>query len=76
MRVNNLSDSDPFPFPHFDAGILANKLGLTWRTKEGTHKANYFGSITQVGARGRPTLHSQGTRPCEGRAGRMMAHDT
>lgn len=29
-------------------GILANKLGLTWRTKEGTHKANYFGSITQV----------------------------
>jgi myo-inositol-1-phosphate synthase len=27
------------------AGALANKLGLTWETKEGTHKANYWGSV-------------------------------
>jgi hypothetical protein len=40
------------------AGILANKLGLTWRTKEGTHKANYFGSITQV-----PYYYYTHTRP-------------
>lgn len=30
------------------AGILANKLGLSWNTKEGTQKANYYGSITQA----------------------------
>jgi len=30
------------------AGIIANKMGMTWRTKEGTHKANYFGSLTQA----------------------------
>ena len=30
------------------AGILANKLGLSWRTKEGTQAANYFGSVTQA----------------------------
>lgn len=30
------------------AAILANKLGLTWNTKEGCHKANYYGSITQA----------------------------
>ncbi|EPY28510.1 myo-inositol-1-phosphate synthase [Strigomonas culicis] len=29
------------------AGILANKLGVSWRTKRGVKKANYFGSITQ-----------------------------
>jgi myo-inositol-1-phosphate synthase len=29
------------------AGVLANKHGLTWRTKRGTQSANYFGSITQ-----------------------------
>ena len=29
-------------------GILANKLGLTWETKEGTQTANYLGSITQA----------------------------
>ncbi|KAG5483813.1 hypothetical protein GH5_05659 [Leishmania sp. Ghana 2012 LV757] len=29
------------------AGILANKLGLSWRTRRGTLSANYFGSITQ-----------------------------
>ncbi|CAD2217796.1 myo-inositol-1-phosphate synthase [Angomonas deanei] len=29
------------------AGILANKHGITWRTKTGVQKANYFGSITQ-----------------------------
>jgi myo-inositol-1-phosphate synthase len=27
------------------AGAIANKLGLTWETKEGTHKANYWGSV-------------------------------
>ena len=29
------------------ATILANKLGLSWRTKDGVKKSNYFGSITQ-----------------------------
>ncbi|EQC40828.1 inositol-3-phosphate synthase [Saprolegnia diclina VS20] len=29
------------------AGVLANKLGLTWTDKEGLHKADYFGSVTQ-----------------------------
>lgn len=29
-------------------GILANKLGLTWRTKEGVRKADYVGSVTQA----------------------------
>ena len=27
------------------AGSIANKLGLTWDTKEGTQKANYWGSV-------------------------------
>jgi len=27
------------------AGSLANKHSLTWRTKDGTHDANYFGSM-------------------------------
>ncbi len=27
------------------AGSIANKLGLTWETKEGTKKANYWGSL-------------------------------
>ncbi|CAI5441797.1 unnamed protein product [Caenorhabditis angaria] len=27
--------------------IFANQYGMTWRTKEGINKANYFGSITQ-----------------------------
>eukprot|EP01041_Mallomonas_annulata_P002136 gene2136-4167_t len=31
----------------FTAGILANKHNLTWCTKEGELKPNYFGSITQ-----------------------------
>jgi len=30
------------------AGILANQQGLTWRTKDGECKANYFGSLTQA----------------------------
>mmetsp|Transcript_505 Transcript_505/g.1242 ORF Transcript_505/g.1242 Transcript_505/m.1242 type:complete len:522 (+) Transcript_505:290-1855(+) len=30
------------------AGILANKLGLEWRTKEGVQKPNYFGSVTMA----------------------------
>jgi myo-inositol-1-phosphate synthase len=29
------------------AGIIANRLGMTWQTKEGEMKANYFGSMTQ-----------------------------
>jgi myo-inositol-1-phosphate synthase len=29
------------------AGIIANRKGLSWRTKEGVQKANYFGSVTQ-----------------------------
>ncbi|XP_038584165.1 inositol-3-phosphate synthase 1-A-like [Micropterus salmoides] len=29
------------------AAVLANKLGLTWRTKNGVKKANYFGSLLQ-----------------------------
>jgi len=27
------------------AGAIANKLGITWETKEGTQKANYWGSV-------------------------------
>jgi myo-inositol-1-phosphate synthase len=27
------------------AGAIANKLGMTWNTKEGTQKANYWGSL-------------------------------
>lgn len=27
------------------AGAIANKLGLEWKTKEGTKKANYWGSV-------------------------------
>jgi myo-inositol-1-phosphate synthase len=30
------------------AGILANKLGITWHTKEGVHNADYLGSLTQA----------------------------
>jgi myo-inositol-1-phosphate synthase len=30
------------------AGIVANRLGLTWHTKEGVQHANYFGSLTQA----------------------------
>lgn len=29
-------------------GQLANKMKMEWNTKEGTHKANYFGSLTQA----------------------------
>lgn len=29
------------------AGILANKHGVTWRTKAGVQKADYYGSMTQ-----------------------------
>jgi len=29
-------------------GILANKLGITWNTKNGTHTPDYFGSVTQA----------------------------
>jgi len=30
------------------AGILANKMSMSWPTKEGTQKANYYGSLTQA----------------------------
>ena len=30
------------------AGILANKLGLTWHTREGVRKADYFGSLCRA----------------------------
>eukprot|EP00245_Coleochaete_scutata_P017907 TRINITY_DN9032_c0_g1_i2.p1 TRINITY_DN9032_c0_g1~~TRINITY_DN9032_c0_g1_i2.p1 ORF type:complete len:468 (-),score=103.49 TRINITY_DN9032_c0_g1_i2:369-1772(-) len=30
------------------AGVLANRKGLSWATKEGIQKANYFGSLTQA----------------------------
>uniref|UniRef100_A0A3B3DGI3 inositol-3-phosphate synthase n=1 Tax=Oryzias melastigma TaxID=30732 RepID=A0A3B3DGI3_ORYME len=29
------------------AAVLANKLGLTWRTKNGEKRANYYGSLLQ-----------------------------
>ncbi|ULU05713.1 hypothetical protein L5515_014102 [Caenorhabditis briggsae] len=28
--------------------IYANQYGMTWRTKEGSNQANYFGSVTQT----------------------------
>jgi myo-inositol-1-phosphate synthase len=28
-------------------GIIANRENLTWTTREGEHKADYFGSLTQ-----------------------------
>lgn len=31
----------------FTAGIIANKRGLTWETKAGEQKANFYGSFTQ-----------------------------
>lgn len=30
------------------AGIIANKLGMSWPTKNGEKKANYYGSLTQA----------------------------
>lgn len=30
----------------FTAGILANKLKLSWETKEGVQESNYLGSFT------------------------------
>lgn len=30
------------------AGIIANKHGVTWNTKEGLQRPNYFGSMTQA----------------------------
>lgn len=29
------------------AALLANKLGLTWKTKTGIQQANWYGSLTQ-----------------------------
>jgi len=29
------------------AGIIANKLGIQWETKEGVHQPNWIGSLTQ-----------------------------
>ncbi|KAG5891519.1 hypothetical protein JTB14_014443 [Gonioctena quinquepunctata] len=33
----------------FTAAVIANRLGLSWPTKKGTQKANWYGSITQAG---------------------------
>jgi myo-inositol-1-phosphate synthase len=33
------------PYSTCVAGAIANKLKLTWNTKEGQHKANYWGSV-------------------------------
>jgi len=30
------------------AGVYANKMGMSWETKSGTQKANYYGSVTQA----------------------------
>ncbi|KAL5224796.1 hypothetical protein ABZP36_011435 [Zizania latifolia] len=30
------------------AGVIANREGISWATKEKVHKANYFGSLTQA----------------------------
>ena len=30
------------------AGVVANKHGLTWETRRGEQRPNYWGSITQV----------------------------
>jgi len=30
------------------ASVLANRLGLTWKTRTGVQRANYFGSLTQA----------------------------
>jgi myo-inositol-1-phosphate synthase len=30
------------------AGVIANKMKMSWETKEGHQKANYFGSLTQA----------------------------
>lgn len=32
----------------FTGALIANKNGLTWETKRGTEKSNYFGSVTQA----------------------------
>ena len=53
------------------AGILANKMSMSWPTKEGTQKANYYGSLTQastcrLGAHG-PQMDVL-VRPVHGRA--------
>lgn len=31
----------------YTAGVLANRLKLSWNTKEGVRRANYLGSLTQ-----------------------------
>lgn len=31
------------------AGLIANKLGLTWNTRTGEKSANFYGSVTQCG---------------------------
>jgi len=34
-----------FPGTTVTAGIIANRLGLTWQTREGSQSANYYGSV-------------------------------
>ncbi len=43
------------------AGILANKKKLSWETKNGTVKANFFGSFTQSGTCHVGFKHDQAT---------------
>ncbi len=45
--------------------ILANRLDITWRTKTGVHRPDYFGSVTQVRS-GRPRVAAP--RRCRERA--------
>ncbi|CAG5126613.1 unnamed protein product [Candidula unifasciata] len=40
------------------AAVLANKMGMSWNTKEGVHTADYLGSITQA------STVSLGLGPC------------
>ncbi|RZC35638.1 Inos-1-P synth domain containing protein [Asbolus verrucosus] len=32
----------------FTAAVIANKLGLSWQTRRGVQKANWYGSVTQA----------------------------
>jgi len=42
------------------AGAIANREGITWRTKEGVKRPNYFGSITQSSTISLGTDHKTG----------------
>ena len=38
------------------AAVVANRLGITWNTKEGLKTPNYFGSLTQASTVFKDTL--------------------